>query len=83
MVDIEFDHAKAKEKQLVYNEIYPPIIEKQKIIDPCEKLVYQLLEQNSSAEKGNLQSYRATKISHATLVKKSSSYGFRTTFFFR
>ena len=51
VVHIEFDHAKATEKQLVYNEIYPPIIEKQKIIDPCEKSVYQLLEQNSSTEK--------------------------------
>ena len=29
----------------IYNEIYPTIIEKQKIIDPCERSVYQLLEQ--------------------------------------
>ena len=28
MVDIEFDHNKATEKQLVCNEIYPPIIKK-------------------------------------------------------
>ena len=34
-----------QKKQLVYNEIYPPIIEKQKIIDPCERSVFQLLEQ--------------------------------------
>ena len=39
-----FDADKATEKQLVYNEIYPPIIEKQKIIDPCERSVFQLLE---------------------------------------
>ena len=44
-VDIKFDHTKAAEKQIVYNEIYPPIIEKQKVIDPCERSVYQLLEQ--------------------------------------
>ena len=43
VVDIEFDHTKATEKQLLYNEIYPPIIEKQKIIYPCESTVYQLL----------------------------------------
>ena len=29
----------------IYNEICPTIIEKQKIIDPCERSVYQLLEQ--------------------------------------
>ena len=33
VVDIEFDHIKATEKQIVYNEIYPSIIEKQKVID--------------------------------------------------
>ena len=35
VVDIEFDHTKATENQIVYNEIYPPIIEK-KNIDPCQ-----------------------------------------------
>ena len=70
MVYIEFDHTKATEKQLVYNEVYPAIIEKQKIIDPCEWSVYQLLEQYSSREKGNPRSYRATKKAHATLFKK-------------
>ena len=40
VVDIEFDHIKATEKRLVYNEIDPLIIEKQKIIDPCERSVY-------------------------------------------
>ena len=39
VVDIEFDHTKATEKQIVYNEIYPSIIEKQSIIDPCERSV--------------------------------------------
>ena len=82
VVDIEFDHAKAKEKQLVYNEIYPPIIEKQKIIGPCEKSVYQLLEQNFSTEKGNLQPYRATKILHATLVKKKFKLWIQNNFLF-
>ena len=43
IVDIEFDTKNASEKILVYNEIYPPIIEKQKVIDPCERSTYQLL----------------------------------------
>ena len=81
MVDIEFDHTKATEKQLVYNEIYPPIIKKQKIIAPYKRSVYQLLEQYSSTEKGNPRSYRATKKSCATLLKKNSTNVFRTTLF--
>ena len=70
VVDIEFDHTKATENQIVYNEIYPPIIEKQKIIDPCERSVYQLIEQYAPIAKGNPRTYRATKKSHATFIKK-------------
>ena len=39
------------EREFAYNEIYPPIIEKQKIIDPCERSVFQLLEQFVRGEK--------------------------------
>ena len=45
VVEIIFDSENATEKELALNEIYPPIIETQKIIDPCERSVYQLLEQ--------------------------------------
>ena len=51
IVDIEFDTKNASEKILAYNEIYPPIIEKQKVIDPCERSTYQLLEQFVMGEK--------------------------------
>ena len=34
IVDIKFDYENATEKQIVYNEIYLPIVEKQKAIDP-------------------------------------------------
>ena len=78
VVDIKFDHTKATEKQIVYNEIYPPIIEKQKIIDPCERSVYQTVFRN---KKGNSRTYRATKKAHATLFKKNSTNVVRTTFF--
>ena len=82
VVDIEFNHIRATEKQLVYNEIYPPVIEKQKNIDPCERSVYQLLEQYSSTEKGNPRSYRATKKAHTTLFfKKNSTNIFKTMLF--
>ena len=73
VVGIEFDHKKARENQIAYNEIYPPITEKQKIIDACERSVYQLLEQYSATEKGNPQTDGATKKDHATLFKKKFS----------
>ena len=44
IVDIEFDTKSATETELAYNEIYPPIIEKQRTINPCERFVFQLLE---------------------------------------
>ena len=44
IVNIEFDTKNASEKILTYNEIYPPIIEKQKVIDSSERSTYQLLE---------------------------------------
>ena len=66
-VDIEFDHKNATQNQIAYNEIYPLIIEKQKIIDPCERSIYQLLEQYSTTGEGKQRSYRATKKAHVTM----------------
>ena len=45
IVGIEFDQTKVTPRQITYNEIYLPIIEKQKIIDVSERSTYQLLEQ--------------------------------------
>ena len=58
IVDIEFDFENATEREFAYNEIYPPIIEKQRIIDPCERSVFQLLEQFVRGEKNAPRSYR-------------------------
>ena len=69
IIDIEFDFKNATKQQLIYNEIYPPIIEKQKIIDPCERSTYQLLEQLIMGEKGP-KSYKKTAKAHANLFKK-------------
>ena len=66
IVDIEFHYKNATEKQFAYNEIYPPIIEKQKIIDPCERSVFRLLEQFAKGEHGP-RAYRATVKAHANL----------------
>ena len=69
IVDIEFDFKNATKQQLVYNEIYPCIIEKQKIVDPCERSTYQLLEQLVMGEKGP-KSYKKTSKSHANMFGK-------------
>ena len=39
-------------KQKMYNEIYPPITEKQKILDANKRSVYQLIELYSETDKG-------------------------------
>ena len=57
VVDFVFDSENATEKELAYNEIYQPIIEKPKIIDPCERSVYQLLEQYVEGTNDNPLAY--------------------------
>ena len=70
IVDLEFDFKNATEREYAYNEIYPPVIEKQKTIDPCERSVFRLLEQFVGSGKGP-RSYRATAKAHANLFKKN------------
>ena len=50
--DIHFDHKRSNAKHVLYNEVFPPIIEKHKIIDPSKRSVYHLLEQYSETDKG-------------------------------
>ena len=52
---------KIQPKNKKYNEIYPPITEKQKTLDPNERSVYQLIELYSEIDKGIPRSYRPTK----------------------
>ena len=40
VVDIKFDEKRATEHEYMYNEILPPIIEKQKILEANERSVY-------------------------------------------
>ena len=70
IVDIMLDADKATKKQLVYNEIYPWIIEKQKIIGHCERSVFQLLEQYVEGSNSNPLAYRATAKAHTTMLQK-------------
>ena len=40
VVDIEFDYEKATECQIMYNEIFPPLTDKQTVVLPNESSVF-------------------------------------------
>ena len=69
IVDIEFEK-NATKKQYMYNEIFPPIIEKQKILDANEQFLFQLLELFDKTNDDKPKSYRCTAKSHATMFPK-------------
>ena len=54
----------------MYNEIIPPIIEKQKILEANERSVYQQLDLFSKTNKDKPKSYHCTAKSHAALFPK-------------
>ena len=56
--------------KFAYNEIYPPIIEKERIIDSCERSAFQLIEQFVMGENNVPKAYRSTAKAHANLFKK-------------
>ena len=71
VVDIEFDFENASPRQLTYNEIFPPMIEKKKIMEANERSLFQLLELFSKNEQDKPRSYVCTAKSHATLLPKT------------
>ena len=64
-----FYEKNATEKEYLYNEIFPPIIQKQKTFDANERSAYQLLELFHKTN-DKPQSYRCTAKSHATMFPK-------------
>ena len=46
------------------------LLKYKKTIDPCERSVYQLLEQYVNNDKGGPKAYRATAKAHVNLFKK-------------
>ena len=40
VANIKFDFKNVTEREFAYNQIYPPIIEKQRIIDPCKRSAF-------------------------------------------
>ena len=70
IVDIKFDSENADERKYLYNEIFPPIIEKKTKIDVNDRSLFQLLELFTQTQKGKPKSYRVTEKSHSTLFPK-------------
>ena len=59
--DIEFDFENSGPRQIMYNEIFPPIIDKCKKIDSNERPAFQLCELYSKTDDHIPKSYRNTK----------------------
>ena len=70
VVDIQFDHEKAAECQIMYHEIFPPLTDKQTVVLPNERSVFQLLELYSEDHKGRPKSYKTTSKCHSNLLLK-------------
>ena len=67
--DIKFH--KINEKKLFFNELYPPIFEKNKKVDPVEKSTIQLLSVAvRNEEKNTLNSFPYNSKNHSTLKDK-------------
>ena len=61
IVDIEFDYENVDAKQIIYNEIYPPVIDKQTKLDANERLIFQLYDLYSETTEKEPKSYKKLK----------------------
>ena len=71
LADIEFDYEHATSKQMMYNDIFPSIIHKQKKLDATERYVFQLCEQYFETDDNKPRSYKWTKNLHTTLIPET------------
>ena len=70
VVDIQFNHVQATDGQMIYNEIFLPIIEKDLILEPNERSCFQLLELYNDSNENKPKPYTATKKFHSPLSSK-------------
>ena len=68
VVDIVFD--KINEKTLLFNELYPPIFEKNKKIESHERSCTQIMCVLNMTSKGKMSTLQQTSKTHATLKRK-------------
>ena len=70
VVHAEFEHEKATDCQIMYNEIFPPFTDKQTRIEANERSVFQLLELYSENVKGTPKGYKINSKFHSNLLPK-------------
>ena len=70
VVDVEFDHEKATDCQIMYNEIFPPFTDKQTRIAANERSAFQLLELCCEDIKGPPKNYKISSKCHSNLLPK-------------
>ena len=70
VVDIEFDHQKATDHQIMYNEVFPLIVDKKATLEANERSIFQLVELYSEDIKGKPKNYKVTPKSQTTLLPK-------------
>ena len=61
IVDIEFDYENVDAKQIIYNEIYLPVTDKQTKLDANERLIFQLYDLYSETTEKEPKSYKKLK----------------------
>ena len=74
IIDAEFDKSNATEREYMYYEIMPRIIEKQKTVEANERSVYELLHLFSKTDDSKPKFYHCTAKFHATLFPKNSCH---------
>ena len=70
VVDIQFNHENADEKQLFFSEICTSILKKTKVLSANERSVFQLLDAIRLNDKESINSYRTSAKTHVTMDKK-------------
>ena len=71
IVDIKFHNVNPK--TLVFNEIYPPIFEKNKTMEPYERSTFQLMSiMVRNEEKDKINSFLYMSKTHSTLKENNS-----------
>ena len=66
-----FDVNRANKRQLMYNELYTPVFEKEKVQDPSQRFIFQLLETTRKNRDANgLYPYKFNKKTRSTMKKK-------------
>lgn len=70
VVGIKFDYENVTEKQILFNDVLPPVFEKHKILDANQISIYQFLEHFEKTGISARKAYRCIQKSHATLFPK-------------